>query len=81
MKSKSSYFVFEKVKDETSTPCVYRGTTLTTRSELRKYLDSRLNDGCDARDFLIIRGREEKITAVKIVAEFETVAEPEPIRG
>lgn len=70
---KRSYFVFKKVKDET-TPNLYQLTDESpTLSTLRGYLNARLNDGFDAKDFFIIRGREEKITATTIVAEFETV--------
>lgn len=70
---RTGFFVFEKAKEPLSAATCY-GSPVNpgTRSELREHLDARLNDGVDAEDFLIIRGREEKITAVKMVAEFET---------
>lgn len=71
---KASYFVFKKMEDETTANLYQLTDESPTLSALRGYLNARLNDdGVNARDFLIIRGREEKISAVKIVAEFETV--------
>lgn len=70
---RSGFFVFEKVKiPSREATCYGPPVNPGTRSELREHLDARLNDGVDAEDFLIIRGREEKITGVKVVAEFET---------
>jgi len=70
---KASYFVFKKVKDETPVNHYQLTHILSTRSELRKYLDAQLNTGLKAEDFLTIYGTEKRVTAVKVVAELETV--------
>lgn len=70
---KPGFFVFEKTFEKAEGATFYQLMgNLSTRSELRKYLNARLKDGLKAEDFFIIRGREERITATKIVAEFET---------
>lgn len=79
---KSSYFVFEK-DGQTVTDFYQLTTQKNTRSELEKHLNSRLQDGFDAKDFFIIYGKRKEITAVKVVAEFETLDIPpngQPIR-
>jgi len=70
---KAGYFVFEK-GNEGAPPYPYQFTTvIDTLPELREHLNARLKDGLMAEDFFIIHGRRKNITAVKVIAEFETV--------
>lgn len=66
-------FVFKKVQDETTAGLYQLTAKPDTLSELKKYLNGCLKAGFNAEDFFIIRGRAEMITAVKVIAEFETV--------